>query len=147
MNIRHSFWCLYITDVFCYAVEVSWANCILTKISFYPYNWNTFTDYHTCPKISPSIFYYLIMKTYLYNFDPIKPHFYIVKLRFIGVFILFSYFCSKAYIVSIRYPQSMLLSRNMKKYKNFLSENFHFFIGGKISVYLKRRVFVMCWFV
>ena len=38
---------------------------------------------------------YTIMKTYLYNFDPIKPHFYIVKLGFTGVCIIFSYFCSK----------------------------------------------------
>ena len=26
-----------------------------------------------------------ITKTYLYNFDPLKPHFYIVKLGFTGV--------------------------------------------------------------
>ena len=36
-----------------------------------------------------------ITKTYLYNFDPLKPHFYIVKLGFTGVYIIFSYFCSK----------------------------------------------------
>ena len=30
---------------------------------------------------------YIITKTYLYNFDPLKPHFYIVKLGFIGVYI------------------------------------------------------------
>ena len=29
-----------------------------------------------------------ITKTYLYNFDPIKPHFYIVKLGFTGVYII-----------------------------------------------------------
>ena len=29
------------------------------------------------------------MKTYLYSFDPIKPHFYIVNLGFIGVYIYF----------------------------------------------------------
>ena len=31
----------------------------------------------------------LIMKTCLYNFDPLKPHFYIVKLGFTGVYINF----------------------------------------------------------
>ena len=31
----------------------------------------------------------LIMKTCLYNFDPLKPHFYIVKLGFTGVYIIF----------------------------------------------------------
>ena len=30
-----------------------------------------------------------ITKTRLYNFDPLKPHFYIVKLGFIGVYIIF----------------------------------------------------------
>ena len=30
-----------------------------------------------------------IMITSLYNFDPIKPHFYIVKLGFTGVYIIF----------------------------------------------------------
>ena len=30
-----------------------------------------------------------ITKTCLYNFDPLKPHFYIVKLRFSGVCIIF----------------------------------------------------------
>ena len=31
----------------------------------------------------------IISKTRLYNIDPLKPHFYIVKLRFIGVYITF----------------------------------------------------------
>ena len=30
-----------------------------------------------------------ITKTCLYNFDPFKPHFYIVKLGFTGVYIIF----------------------------------------------------------
>ena len=30
-----------------------------------------------------------VMKTYLYNFDPLKPHFYMVKLGFTGVYIIF----------------------------------------------------------
>ena len=30
-----------------------------------------------------------ITKTRLYNFDPLKPHFYIVKLGFTGVYIIF----------------------------------------------------------
>ena len=30
-----------------------------------------------------------ITKTYLYNFDPLKPHFYMAKLGFTGVYIIF----------------------------------------------------------
>ena len=33
--------------------------------------------------------------TFLCNFDPLKPYFYIVKLELTGVYIFFSYFCSK----------------------------------------------------
>ena len=29
------------------------------------------------------------MKTYLYNFDPLEPHFYTVKLGFTGIYIIF----------------------------------------------------------
>ena len=32
---------------------------------------------------------HVITKTYLYNFDPLKPHFYMVKLGFTGVYIIF----------------------------------------------------------
>ena len=32
---------------------------------------------------------YCITKTCLYNFDPLKTHFYIVKLGFTGVYIIF----------------------------------------------------------
>ena len=31
----------------------------------------------------------LIRKTRIYNFDPHKPHFYIVKMGFTGVYIIF----------------------------------------------------------
>ena len=31
----------------------------------------------------------IITKTCLYNFDPLKPHFYIEKLGFTGVYIIF----------------------------------------------------------
>ena len=34
-------------------------------------------------------FEYVIKKTYLYNFDPLKTPFYIVKLGFKGVYIIF----------------------------------------------------------
>ena len=38
-------------------------------------------------KTDEKIFY--ITKTYLYKFDPFKPHFYKVKLGFTGVYIIF----------------------------------------------------------
>ena len=49
-----------------------------------------------------------IAKTCLYNFDPLKPYFYTVKLGFTG-YTIFSYFCSTTQICrggSDEYPQS-----------------------------------------
>ena len=58
-----------------------------------------------------------ITKTYIYNFDPLKPHFYIVKLGFTGVYIIFLISAQNidcGYSLepprrggSIEYPQSM----------------------------------------
>ena len=58
-----------------------------------------------------------ITKTYLYNFDLLKPHFYIVKLGFTGVYIIFLFSTQKHRLwVLVRtasrgssnmYPQSM----------------------------------------
>ena len=42
-----------------------------------------------------------ITKTRLYNFDPINPHFYIVKLCFTWVYIIFLILLKK-YIVGTR---------------------------------------------
>ena len=84
----------------------------------------------------------LITKTCLYNIDPLKPEFYIVKLGLTGVYI--SFLISALNIDcgyslepprrggSNEYPQSM-----------FLSENFQF-LEVKFSIYLNRCVFVMC---
>ena len=100
-----------------------------------------------------------ITKTRLYNFDPLKPHFYIVKLGFTGVYIIFYYFAKNTDLGyslgpprqggSNEYPQSMFWEK-YEKYQKFLSENFPF-LGCKIfnynlvkfSIYLNRRVFVM----
>ena len=43
------------------------------------------------PKKTSVFLYENIKKTCLYNFDPLKPHFYIVKLGFTGVYIIFSF--------------------------------------------------------
>ena len=81
-----------------------------------------------------------ITKTYLYNFDPLKPHFYIVKLGFTGVYIIFLISVQNidcGYSLepprrggSNEYPQSMFWAE-IWKISEFLPENFHFF-GDKI---------------
>ena len=94
-----------------------------------------------------------ITKTHLYIFDPLKPHFYIVKLGFTGVFIIFLISAQNidcGYSLepprrggSNEYPQSMLcFEQNYEKYPNFLSEKIHFLVVN-FSVYFNRLVFVM----
>ena len=83
----------------------------------------------------------VITKTYLYNVDHLKPHFYIVKLGFTGVYLNFLISAQNIYCRyslepprrggSNEYPQSMFFSRNTKKYQNFYPKIFNFF-GGKI---------------
>ena len=53
-----------------------------------------------------------ITKTCLYNFDPFKPHFYIVKLGFTGVYIILlisaqNIDCGYSLEPPRQYPQSM----------------------------------------
>ena len=93
-----------------------------------------------------------ITKTCLYNVDPLKPHFYIVKVGFTGVYI--NFFISAQNIDcgysleppcrggSNEYPQSVFLSRNKKNIRFFYLKTFIFLVV-KFSVYLNRFVFVM----
>ena len=99
---------------------------------------------------SSSVNIHRITKTCLYNFDPLKPHFYIVKLGFTGVYIIFLISAQKHRLWyslepprrggSNEYPQSMFWAE-IWKISLFLSENFQFF-EVKFSMYLNRRVFV-----
>ena len=90
-----------------------------------------------------------ITKIGLYNFDPLKPRFYIVKLGFTGVYIIFLISAQKHRLwVLVRTASVLTSTHNLcfeqkyEKYQNFLIENFHFFVV-KFSVYLNRHVFVM----
>ena len=81
------------------------------------------------------------MKTCLYNFDPLKPDFYIVKLGFTGVYNIFLISAQNidcGYSLepprrggSNEYPQSMFWAEIWKISEFFLSENVQFF-GGEI---------------
>ena len=77
-----------------------------------------------------------ITKTCLYNVDPLKPHFYKVKLGFTGVYIIFLISAQNidgGYSLepprrggSNEYPQSMF-EQEYKKYQNFYLKIFPFF--------------------
>ena len=70
----------------------------------------------------------------IYNFDPLKSHFYIVKLGFTGVYIIF---LISAVLTSIH---NLCFEQKYEKYQNFLSENFPFLVV-KFSKYLNRKGF------
>ena len=53
------------------------------------YNSMSETDFFPHPFQVRSAALETITKTYLYNLDPLKPHFYIIKLGFTGVYIIF----------------------------------------------------------
>ena len=102
--------------------------------------------------VNPSFIIYIkvvfkggsITKTRLYNFDPLKPHFYIVKLGFTGVYTLFLLFllknidCGYSLEPPPLHEEAVLTSthnlcfwQKFEKYQNILSENLSFF-GSKI---------------
>ena len=93
-----------------------------------------------------------ITKTCLYKFDPRKPHFYIVKLGFTGVYIIFHISARNIdcwYWLepprrggSNEYPQSLFWAEIWKNIGVFVSEKFQF-LEVKFSIYLNRSVFVM----
>ena len=93
-----------------------------------------------------------ITKTCLYNVDPLKPHFYTVKLGFTGVYIIFLIFAQNidcGYSLepprrggSNEYPQSTLWAE-MWKISEFFIWKFFSFLEVKFPIHLNRRVFVM----
>ena len=91
----------------------------------------------------------IIAETRIYNTDPLKPHFYIVKLGFTGVYIIFLSFAQKHRLwVLVRTASSRQGYQDVwytyENYQNFSSENVHFLMV-KFPIYLNRRVFVMSW--
>ena len=94
-----------------------------------------------------------ITKTRLYEFDPLKTHFYIAKLGFTGytlffLFLLKNIDCGYSLEPPCRggsneYLQSMFWAEMWKLSEfSFWSENVQF-LEVKFSIYLNRRVFVM----
>ena len=84
-----------------------------------------------------------ITKTCLYNFDSLKPHFYIVKLGFLFLLKIDCVYSleppSEAVLTS---THNLCFEQKYEKYQNFLFENFQFLVV-KFSVYFNRRVFLM----
>ena len=86
-----------------------------------------------------------ITKTCLYNFDPLKPHFYIVKLGFTGVYISFLISAQNidcGYSLepphrggSNEYPQSIFWAEIWKKFRVFFIWKFSVFDGEIVYIF------------
>ena len=63
----------------------------------------------------------LITKTYLYNSDPLKPLFYIIKLGFTGVYIIFLT-SALNHRLWVLVHTNYVLSRNLKKFRILIWE-------------------------
>ena len=93
-----------------------------------------------------------IKKTRLYNFDPLQAHYFIVKLGFTGVYIIFLISAQKHRLWILvrtasprrfwRVPTIYVLSRNKKKYQFFYMKIFSFWRWNFLYI-LNRRVSVM----
>ena len=92
-----------------------------------------------------------ITKTCLCNFDPLKPHFYVVKLGFTRVYIIFLISAQNIDCgYSLEPPRrggsnefhNLCFEQKYEKILEFLSKNFQF-LEVKFSIYLNRRLFVM----
>ena len=115
---------------------------LVVKFSIY-LNRRVFEMRCPCPKVNflTFTFRYGVTKTRLYSFDPLKPHFYTVKLGFTGVYNNFLISAQKHRLwVLVRTallrrflkaPSIFILSKNMKTTKCFHLKKFIFF-GGKI---------------
>ena len=116
--------------------------CTLTPYTHIPILFSSLAAKTTGPHYHP------ITKTYLHNFDPIKPYFYKVKLGFTGVYIIFLISAQKHRLrVLIRttlvrqfyqVPTIYVFLTEIWKISEFLSENFQFLVV-KFSLYLNRH--------
>ena len=94
--------------------------------------------------ITVFVFFLYITKTYLYNYDPLKPHFYIVKLGFTGVYVIFLISAQNIDCgYSLEPPRrggsneyhNLCFVQKYEKYQSFLSEFFQF-LEMKIFLYI-----------
>ena len=87
---------------------------------------------------------HVITKTHLYNLDPLKPHFYIENWGLQGVYIIFLISALKHRCFGQKYENYQNLKTFGFLFVCFFFSCFFFFLLLKFSIYLNRRVFVMC---
>ena len=82
-----------------------------------------------------------ITKTCLYNVDPLKPYFYIVKLGFTGYTVLFLFLLRQC-MAALTSTHNLCFEHKYEKYPKFYLKNFIFLVV-QFLVYFNRLVFIM----
>ena len=75
-----------------------------------------------------------IMKTCLYNFDPLKPHFYIAKLGFTGVYIIFFLISAQKQRFWLLVIHNLCFEQKYEKYQKVLSKKIHFLVAKYVFI-------------
>ena len=86
------FWCPYVlaSDRLCFFLITVFCDNMRFTVSFTDEVKEHYADrIYACNLKFEVVSEFRVTKTRLYNFDPLKPHFYIVKLGFIEVYIIF----------------------------------------------------------
>ena len=117
-------------------------------MSSFIFLWNNKEEKTNTPTISTTyngIIKIYITKTCIYNFDPLKPHFYIVKLGFTGVYIIFLISAQKHRLWAeavLTSTYNLCFEQKYEKHRSFFIWNFTV-LEVKFSIYLNRCVLVM----
>ena len=80
----------------------------------------------------------IITKTYLYNSDPLKPHLYIVKLGFTGIYIIFL-------ISAQKHRLWVLVSTHILCFEQTSTHNLCFEQKYEKYQYFHRKIFIFWW--
>ena len=148
MRYSRIMWCEY-APLAVLSLSLSLSVCLSVSLSLYMYI-KAHNEYVLCHTSCRTMFDN-ITKTCLYNVDPLIPHFYLVNLRFTGVyiflFLLKNIDCGYSLEPSRRggsneYPQSMFSAEIWKISEFFYLKIFHFLVVD-FPVYLNMHVFVM----
>ena len=76
----------------------------------------------------------IITKICLYNYDPLKPHFYIVKLGLTGIDIIFL-ICAQKHRLWVSNTHNIRFEQKFEKYLSFLSDFFSVFGGEMFYIF------------
>ena len=124
-----------------YAIEVADDDWLINQQFSADYSIIYFVDYLMALLNVSQHIWQSITKTRLYNFDPLKPHFYKVKLGFRGVYIIFLISAQKHRLwvlvwTASRVPTIYILSRNMKHIRVFYLKIFSFWRWNFLYIWI-----------